>query len=116
MKCISPSLFSVFCCRDKKHKRVINLCIKSELFLNIFCHIIRLNHESKLLCLSALVLIDLYLLGQDTMNHFLHPGSLGIQANLLACLFQSGTATPSKKQTCSQSNLMKPASGKISKY
>lgn len=28
--------------------------------------------------------------GQDLLNHFLHPGSLWVQANLLACLLQSG--------------------------
>lgn len=44
-------------------------------------------------------MFDLYLLGQDPLNHFLHPGSLGVQANLLACPLQSGTATPKEKQS-----------------
>lgn len=28
--------------------------------------------------------------GHDSLDHFLHPWSLGVQANLLACLFQCG--------------------------
>lgn len=43
-------------------------------------------------------MIELYLLGHDPLDHFLHPGSLGVQADLLASLFQSGTATPNKMQ------------------
>lgn len=43
-------------------------------------------------------MIDLLYL-HDPFNHSLHPGGLGVQANLLACLFQSGTATSSKTQS-----------------
>lgn len=45
-------------------------------------------------CVALNCLFDLYLLGQDLLDHFLHPGSLRVQANLLACPLQSGTATP----------------------
>lgn len=53
-------------------------------------------------------MINFYLLWDNLLNHSLHPGSLRVQANLLAWHFQSGTAKPNKKQTCSQYKLMKP--------
>lgn len=56
MKHISPSQFSVFCCREKKQKS--KLICGSKANAGIFCHIILLNHESRRPCLTGLALYE----------------------------------------------------------
>lgn len=63
--------------------------------MKVFCHTVKYYNWT-------IVWISQYLLGHDPLDHSPHPGSLRIQANLLACSPKSSTATPSRMQTYSQ--------------
>lgn len=71
----------LFCCRENKQTESFTLCIKIESSTHQVMNFPRLNRRG-------------LLPGYHLLNHFLHPESFRVQANLLTCLFQRGTENP----------------------